>query len=284
MDVMAGNFFDRLGGLFGRRPSQPTEEAPPADSSSAVTAEPTPEPVVESAPVADAPVTPGASGEAQAAPARPAETYAAPAAGSAAPPAPAYADTTSTVADASTPSAAVAEAAPAAPARSEEEQMEERLWGEVDQAWAAGNFEKVTELLDALKALEPEDAAAIDEKLAAAQYNYAAQIEQSGDLQRALYLYQEAQRRNPNLGEAAFAIERVQAMLQPPAPAEAEAQAMVAEAPAERTYTVESGDTLWAIAERMYGSGAEWQKIFEANRDQVDNPDLIQPGQTLRIP
>jgi nucleoid-associated protein YgaU len=50
------------------------------------------------------------------------------------------------------------------------------------------------------------------------------------------------------------------------------------------TYTVQSGDTLWKIAEEAYGSGGEYMKIFEANRDQLDNPDLIRPGQVLKIP
>lgn len=50
------------------------------------------------------------------------------------------------------------------------------------------------------------------------------------------------------------------------------------------TYTVRSGDTLSAIAKREYGDAGEWRRIFEANRDQIDNPDLIQPGQELKIP
>lgn len=51
-----------------------------------------------------------------------------------------------------------------------------------------------------------------------------------------------------------------------------------------QTYTVQSGDSLWKIAEQFYGKGAEYMKIFEANRDQLDNPDLIRPGQVLNIP
>ena len=47
------------------------------------------------------------------------------------------------------------------------------------------------------------------------------------------------------------------------------------------TYTVQSGDTLSKIGQR-YGVG--WQKIFEANRDKLDDPDKIQPGQELNIP
>jgi nucleoid-associated protein YgaU len=50
------------------------------------------------------------------------------------------------------------------------------------------------------------------------------------------------------------------------------------------SYTVRSGDTLSAIAQREYGDAAQWKRIFEANRDQLDNPDLIHPGQELKIP
>jgi LysM repeat protein len=52
--------------------------------------------------------------------------------------------------------------------------------------------------------------------------------------------------------------------------------------PAPRTYTVQSGDTLWAIAEQFYGDGNRYQEI--ANASGVANPDLIQPGQVLTIP
>lgn len=50
------------------------------------------------------------------------------------------------------------------------------------------------------------------------------------------------------------------------------------------TYTVKQGDTLSAIASREYGDAGKWKQIYEANRDQIDNPDLIHPGQELRIP
>ena len=175
-----------------------------------------------------------------------------------------------------------AAAAPAAPEKSAEELQEERLWSEVDQAWAAGDFGRVTETLDRLKVLQPEDAAEIDQKIAAAQYNAGSHFEQTGELARALYLYQDAQRRDPNLGEASFAIERVQNQLAVAAqPAES---ATPPPAPAPRTYSVEAGDSLWAIAERFYGNGSEWGRILEANRDQIENPDVIQPGQVLTIP
>jgi nucleoid-associated protein YgaU len=45
---------------------------------------------------------------------------------------------------------------------------------------------------------------------------------------------------------------------------------------------VESGDTLWAIAERFYGDGNKYPQIAEASG--ISNPDLIQPGQVVTIP
>ena len=52
----------------------------------------------------------------------------------------------------------------------------------------------------------------------------------------------------------------------------------------ERTYTVVRGDTLSHIAKAQYGRASKWRAIFEANRDQLDDPDRILPGQVLRIP
>jgi nucleoid-associated protein YgaU len=55
-------------------------------------------------------------------------------------------------------------------------------------------------------------------------------------------------------------------------------------APADQTYTVVAGDSLSKIAKRVYGDANQWRRIFEANRDQIENPDLIRPGQKLKIP
>ncbi|MFC2174138.1 LysM peptidoglycan-binding domain-containing protein, partial [Acidobacteriota bacterium] len=49
-------------------------------------------------------------------------------------------------------------------------------------------------------------------------------------------------------------------------------------------YVVEKGDTLGHIAKRFYGSANKYMKIFDANKDILDNPDLIKVGQRLRIP
>lgn len=53
---------------------------------------------------------------------------------------------------------------------------------------------------------------------------------------------------------------------------------------AGKSYTVKAGDTLSKIAQEQLGSASQYMKIFEANRDQLSNPDLIKPGQVLRIP
>lgn len=52
----------------------------------------------------------------------------------------------------------------------------------------------------------------------------------------------------------------------------------------DRTYTVQSGDSLSKIAQREYGNASEWKKIYEANRGIISNPDLIHPGQVLTLP
>ena len=49
-------------------------------------------------------------------------------------------------------------------------------------------------------------------------------------------------------------------------------------------YIIKSGDTLSAIAQHYYKDANKYPKIFEANRDQLDNPDKIQVGQQLKIP
>jgi nucleoid-associated protein YgaU len=50
------------------------------------------------------------------------------------------------------------------------------------------------------------------------------------------------------------------------------------------TYTVVKGDTLSKIAQELLGKASAYTQIFEANRDQLDNPDHIKPGQVLKIP
>ena len=58
------------------------------------------------------------------------------------------------------------------------------------------------------------------------------------------------------------------------------------EAPKEVMYTVVKGDCLWYIAKKdaHYGNGFAWPKIYNANRDQIKNPDLIYPAQVFKVP
>jgi nucleoid-associated protein YgaU len=51
-----------------------------------------------------------------------------------------------------------------------------------------------------------------------------------------------------------------------------------------KTYTVKSGDTLSEIAKRELGSANKYMEIFNANRDQLTDPDKIKPGQVLKMP
>ena len=52
----------------------------------------------------------------------------------------------------------------------------------------------------------------------------------------------------------------------------------------ERTHTVKRGDTLWALAKKYYGAGAKYPTIYNADKDKIKNPDLIQIGWVLKIP
>ena len=51
-----------------------------------------------------------------------------------------------------------------------------------------------------------------------------------------------------------------------------------------RIYKVKAGDTLSKISKEFYGSPNEYMKIFEANKDQLTDPNKIQVGQELKIP
>ena len=53
---------------------------------------------------------------------------------------------------------------------------------------------------------------------------------------------------------------------------------------AAKIYVVVAGDSLSKIAKREYGDANEWQRIFDANKDILKDPDKIFPGQKLKIP
>jgi nucleoid-associated protein YgaU len=60
--------------------------------------------------------------------------------------------------------------------------------------------------------------------------------------------------------------------------------ATTATATASKTYTVKAGDTLSKIAKQHLGDANAYMRIFELNRDQLSNPDMIKPGQELKLP
>ena len=76
---------------------------------------------------------------------------------------------------------------------------------------------------------------------------------------------------------------RVEEAVAAAAPVKAEAEAEAAPA-GERIHEVIRGDTLSGIAKKYYGKAGLYNKIFEANRDILDDPNLIKVGQKLRIP
>jgi nucleoid-associated protein YgaU len=59
---------------------------------------------------------------------------------------------------------------------------------------------------------------------------------------------------------------------------------MVAFAPGQNIVVVQPGNSLWRIARRVYGDGVRFTTIYDANREQIGDPDLIFPGQVFAVP
>lgn len=68
------------------------------------------------------------------------------------------------------------------------------------------------------------------------------------------------------------------------APAAAPAAAGAPAVGATRYYTIKSGDSLSKVAKEMYGDASQYDKIFQANKEVIGDPDKIYPGQQIRIP
>jgi nucleoid-associated protein YgaU len=66
--------------------------------------------------------------------------------------------------------------------------------------------------------------------------------------------------------------------------ASASGGAAAAAAPGEGRIVVQPGNSLWKLARESYGQGVRYTVIYEANKDQISNPDLIYPGQVFAVP
>lgn len=70
----------------------------------------------------------------------------------------------------------------------------------------------------------------------------------------------------------------------PAKPAPKPAPKPVTQPAAPRGYTVQSGDTLFAIAQRTLGDGSRWKEIYDLNRGTMSDPNVIYPGEHLKLP
>lgn len=70
----------------------------------------------------------------------------------------------------------------------------------------------------------------------------------------------------------------------PTAPAAPAAPEPFGTSASAKTYVVVNGDSLSKIAKREYGDASKWHRIYEANKSVIKDPDLIYPGQELKIP
>ena len=67
-------------------------------------------------------------------------------------------------------------------------------------------------------------------------------------------------------------------------PEETPAEKPAGQTPPQNTYTIASGDCLWSIAQKLYGTGTRWPELYEANRTIIHDPNQIQIGQVLTVP
>ena len=94
---------------------------------------------------------------------------------------------------------------------------------------------------------------------------------------------QYTQQHYPDFQPAAAAAPPAAAPAQAPAPEPARAAPM-ADAPGEPFVIGQPGNSLWRLARRAYGKGIRYTMIFEANKGQIKDPDLIYPGQVFALP
>lgn len=90
------------------------------------------------------------------------------------------------------------------------------------------------------------------------------------------------------LGDAAGVVNLIQVAVEPTRNVNqsqpSTAAGMTSAGAGARTHTVKHGETLTGIAQHYYGKASEFNRIFDANRDQLKDPDKVREGMTLRIP
>jgi hypothetical protein len=123
-------------------------------------------------------------------------------------------------------------------------------------------------LLEQVKQLQQENTRLKGEAL-----DLEARLEQR---ERQLLSYREALNRQAEAGSTELGVAPI--IIEQPDPEE----------PARTTvpdrYTVQTGDTLSRISQKVYGQPGRWMEIFQANRDLLPSPNALQPGQVLTIP
>jgi nucleoid-associated protein YgaU len=102
--------------------------------------------------------------------------------------------------------------------------------------------------------------------------------EQGGDIGTIHYSLTLKEYKEVNARQVKVDIPAKKAYVPAPAPARTDNRAP------ERTYTVVKGDCLWNIAAKHLGSGSRYTEIYDLNRDIIKNPNLIFPGQVLKLP
>ena len=151
---------------------------------------------------------------------------------------------------------------------------------EVDLAKAAGEY-----LADI--GLSEEEAAALKDNLSK-DYELPAPAEEPGEEEPAEETPAEEPEEQPAGEPAPSTPSSEDAPAAAETPAE-EAPAQPEEQPADdaardvTSYTVVSGDCLWNIAYKLYGSGARWTEIYELNKETIKNPEMIHIGQVLTV-
>lgn len=144
--------------------------------------------------------------------------------------------------------------------------------------------EKVNDALEKVRGQFPgaNISAAVRDKTVTLQ-GQAADVATKGDIMTAFNTLVETDN-TINQIQVAQAAAKTDIPLPPPMTSAAPAAPTAAGTPTLRVHEVTKGETLSAIAKHYYGNANQYMKIFEANKDVLNDPDLIKVGQKLKIP